>query len=341
MARGGQLHRHLNLLRTLQTRGTGMPLAELAADFGVSERTIQRDLERLQVLGFPVEYDEDDHGKRFWRMPHQFFKAGSLAISVPEALSLHLAERLIGPLAGTHFAEGLHSVLAKIRSLIPKPALHYFTEASDTLHVRPFPATDYARHAETLRMLDDGARDSRTVEVEYHSLWRGDHYTTDYDPYGLVLHMDDFFVVGHSHRAKAMRILKITRVASARSTARHFKRPEQFDLGELFRSSFGITRSNREPVEIVVRFTGTAAAVVEERVWHDSQRLTWLPAEPGLFEVSETEPDALIAAFTLAEVVEFKRWVMGFGSHAEVLKPDWLRREIHDDLAAAAARYRS
>jgi predicted DNA-binding transcriptional regulator YafY len=60
MARGGQIHRHLNLLRTLQTRGVGIPLAQLAQDFEVSDRTIQIDLESLQELGFPVEYEEDE-----------------------------------------------------------------------------------------------------------------------------------------------------------------------------------------------------------------------------------------------------------------------------------------
>ena len=82
-----------------------------------------------------------------------------------------------------------------------------------------------------------------------------------------------------------------------------------------------------------------AAAVVEERIWHDSQKLEWLPAEPNLFDRQNNETDALVATFHLAEVIEFKRWLKGFGDQAVVLRPDWLREEIRQELLVAAAQY--
>jgi len=69
MPRGEQVLRHWNVLRTLQARGRGVPLRDLAEEFEVSERTIQRDLELLEELGFPIQHDDDVHGKRFWRLP--------------------------------------------------------------------------------------------------------------------------------------------------------------------------------------------------------------------------------------------------------------------------------
>ena len=339
MPRGEQIIRHWNLLRTLQTRGEGIPLAQLAGEFGVSERTIQRDFELLEELGFPIDYDEDDYGKRFWRLPPDYLRTGSLVLSLTEAVSLHLAERLFAPLSGTHFAEGLDTILSKIRSLIPAKALDHFAGLADTLHVRPFAATDYTALKEFLRALDQGAQECRTVEVQYRSLWRDATYTTLYDPYGLVLHLDDLFAVGRSHRAGAIRIFKLSRVRAATLTDQTFERPDDFDLGGFFRSSFGIIQASQEPVEIAVQFKGVAAAVVEERIWHDSQKLEWLPAEPNLFDRQNNETDALVATFHLAEVIEFKRWLKGFGDQAVVLRPDWLREEIRQELLVAAAQY--
>ena len=43
----------------------------------------------------------------------------------------------------------------------------------------------------------------------------------------------------------------------------------------------------------------------------------------------------------LAEVIEFKRWLKSFGEKAVVLRPDWLRKEMHEELLATAARYES
>ncbi len=105
MARGEQILRQWNLLKTLQTRGEGIPLRRLADEFGVSERTIQRDFDVLEELGFPVEHDEDEYGKRFWRMPHDFFKTGPLVLGLTKAVSLHLAVSLFTPLAGTRFVK--------------------------------------------------------------------------------------------------------------------------------------------------------------------------------------------------------------------------------------------
>ena len=48
MPRGEQVQRQWNLLKTLQTRGEGIPLRQLAGEFEVSERTIQRDFEVLE-----------------------------------------------------------------------------------------------------------------------------------------------------------------------------------------------------------------------------------------------------------------------------------------------------
>ena len=339
MARGELILRQWNLLKTLQTRGEGIPLRQLADEFGVSERTIQRDFEILEELGFPVEHQEDEYGKRFWRMPADFFRTGPLVLSLTEAVSLHLADRLFTPLAGTHFAEGLQAVLEKVRSLVPAKALDYFADLDETIHVRRIGMTDYSTQADTIRTLSDTAQHEKTVEITYRSLWRGEQYVTRFDPYGMVYCNGDLFVVGRSHRADAIRILKVTRVLAAEPTCEPFERPADFSLEKQFRDSFGITQSGGEPVEVVAKFYGPVVGLVEERLWHESQRLQWLPADETLFEQAPDEPEALIATFRLANMVEFKQWIKGFGDQAEVLRPDWLRSEMRAELLAAARRY--
>ncbi len=339
MARGELIQRQWNLLKVLQTRGEGIPLRDLAEEFGVSERTVQRDFEVLQELGFPIEHEGDECGKRFWRMPHDFFQAGPLVVSLTEAVSLHLAERLFRPLAGTHFAEGLNAMLDKIRSLVPTKGLDYFAELDETIHVRRVGLTDYSTYAGTIHTLAVAARTERSVRLTYRSLWRGEEYTTLCDPYGLVYYEGDLFLVGHSHRAEAIRLFKVTRITEVDETPHTFERPLGFSLERHFHDCFGITQTGGEPVEVVVKFTGPVAALVEERIWHESQHLAWLLAEDTLFDEAPDEPESLIATFRLADTVEFKRWIKGFGDRAELLKPDWLRGEMHEELLAAARRY--
>lgn len=339
MARGEQILRHWNLLRALQTRGQGLTLRELADEHEVSQRTIQRDFEILQELGFPIDHEDDEYGKRFWRLPHDFFKSAPLVMSLTEALSLHLAENLLAPLTGTLFADGLAAIRDKIRCQIPSKALEYFRGLDGTVYVRRSGVTDYSKHADTIRALTEATQRGHTIEVAYESFWRGERYTTLVDPYGLVFYDGDLFLLGRSHKAKAIRVFKVTRIAAAAPTHQSFERPANFRPEEHFRNTFGIVRSGGEPAEIVVRFTGPAAALVQERAWHESQRSEWLAAEDTLFEELGDERGALLATFRLSDLVEFKRWIKGFGADAEVVKPAELRRELRAELSAAARKY--
>lgn len=338
MARGEQITRHWRMLQMMQRRGVGLTLRELGTELEVSERTLQRDFELLQEVGFPVAFEEDDVGRRYWRLPADYFKTGPLTLSLTEAISLHLAEHLLAPLAGTHFAEGLRSTLDNIRSQLPVAALDYFRALDETLYVRRAGLTDYSPHADAIALLVAAARDRRCVEFAYRSLWRSATYATRFDPYGLVYFDGDLFLVGRSHRADAVRVMKINRLSDVRTTDERFKRPAGLRLEDYFRSSFGIVRSSGQAREVVVRFTGAAAALVEERLWHETQRLERDAPERTLFKGVE-ERDALRATFKLTDFVEFKRWIKGFGPAAEVLRPADLRAELRAELQAAADRH--
>lgn len=339
MARGEQINRQWRVLQMLQGRNVGLTLRDLSEELEVSERTVQRDFEVLQELGFPIDYEEDETGKRYWTLPKAFLKDAPLVISLTEAVSLHLAEHLLAPLAGTQFAAGLSAILQKIRDLIPDKALDYFKDLEETLHVRRLGTTDYRLHAETVQTVSEAIRGARSVDVSYRAAWRGESYATRFDPYGLVYYDSDLFMVGHSHRAGAVRVFKVPRIVSIASTTHAFKRPTDFKLEDYFRSAFGIVQTDDEPIEVTVRFRGPVATLIEERVWHESQQLEWVPAESTAIESRPGDQADLLATFRLGNLAEFKRWLKGFGAHAEVLSPESLRGELHTELLAAAHQY--
>jgi len=242
MADESQILRHWRLLRMLQTRGEGIPLAELASEAGVAERTIQRDLEKLKNLGFPLVFDEDEFGKRFWRMPYDFFASGSLALSLTEAISLHLADRMMDPLAGTYLADGIGTIVKKIRSLLPTEALNYFSSLDELIDVRRTGVTDYSQTGPAVRAVIEAAREASTLELRYRAIWRSEEYDTKFDPYGVVLYDADLFVVGYSHRSGAIRILKTSRIVNAMKTAQNFPDPTVFIWKSNFEADSGSFR---------------------------------------------------------------------------------------------------
>ncbi len=341
MTRGKQLYRQWQLLKTLQTRGEGYSLAELGEHFGVSSRTLQRDIEMLREVGLPITYDEDDFGKRLWRLPYDFLKAGPLTLTLTEAVTLHLTEKLMEPLVGTHYADALDEIMAKLRQIMPRSAFEHFAGLDRLIHVRRTGLTHYGDYREVIRLLETSAHEEQSVKVTYKALGRPEPYTTLFDPYGLVYYDGDLFVIGRSHVAGAVRLFKVSRIQSAEGTGEVFKTPSGFDLEDAFRNSFGIFLAGGRTYPVTVRFAGIAADLVEERTWHDSQKTHHQPPEDTLFEADRQTSDCVVAKFGLckATLVEFKRWIKGFGDLAEVLDPDWLRAELHEELKAAAQVY--
>ena len=76
-----------------------------------------------------------------------------------------------------------------------------------------------------------------------------------------------------------------------------------------------------------MKFTGWAATNVREQKWHHSQKTI------------KDAGDSIVAEFELSSTAEFKRWLLGFGRHALVLRPKKLAKEIAEELAAARKGY--
>ncbi len=77
----------------------------------------------------------------------------------------------------------------------------------------------------------------------------------------------------------------------------------------------------------VVRFSSDAAYGVEERVWHPDQKLK--PLRGGGVELQ----------IPFNNSIELERWVMSWGSFAELVRPLDIRRELRSITASMAATY--
>ena len=76
------------------------------------------------------------------------------------------------------------------------------------------------------------------------------------------------------------------------------------------------------PVEIV-----WAATNLREHQWHPSQT------------VVKDSARGLTARFRLSDTTEFKRWLLGYGRYATVLKPKPFAAEMCEELCAACDNY--
>ena len=313
------------LLRTLCARRYGVTVKEMVDEMGVSDKTIRRDLETFQKAGFPLEETIGDHGQKRWRVDPAKTQPG-LTFTFDEAIALYLGRHLMEPLAGTLFWEAAQRAFKKIRATLGTDALKYVEKFGTMFHQTMVGASDYSKKADLIDELMVGIEDRRAVFLTYQSLRATEPVTYDIYPYGLTYHRGSLYLIGWAPDHDEIRHWKVDRIEDAEATQVHFNRPEDFDLHEHLAKSFGVYHGDGD-VHVKVRFSPAVARYVEESNWHASQELT------------RQKDGSVVAEFDLDDAEEIKRWILSFGKHAVVLRPDELRQEIVEELAALTAAY--
>lgn len=295
---------------------------DVASRFEVSLRTAYRDLDFLR--------DE-------WRLPLAFDRAqGTFRLTEPTALvtpvtlsrgevvAVFFAERVLAQYRGTPFEADLRGAFRKIQELLPED-VSVSPEALDaalSLDLGPVHTPDVAVFSDLLASLQS----RRAAWIRYRSLNSGRTTDRRIHPYHVFNHRGDWYVAAWDGRRSGVRDFALHRIRRITLTTEPYVIPDDFDAQAYLAAAFAIEKGAR-PVEVVVRFGARQARWIRERRWHKSAR------------VQGTIDGGCVLRFAVTGLAEVRRWVMQFGSEAEVLAPAVLRRQVEAELTAALAAY--
>lgn len=323
MPRGDQISRQWQILQVLEARRTGVSVPELASELESNVRTIYRDMEALEIAGFPV-YSEKAEGVDRWYFVDGYRPKMPVPLELTELMALSIASDHLKAFDGTVFSEALKSAFGKFRSML-KPEAHVFLEGlGKSFRVGMAGKKDYRRHRETIDVINKALFEKRTVVIRYSSA-KGEALDRRIDPYHVWFMGGTIYVIAYCHERKQIRLFVLDRMEKARLTEDRFEIPEDFSMDEFTKGRFRVM--DGDPVEVKIRFTKNLAHYVKERTWHPTQAI-------------EDAPDGSVTlTMTVEGLAEVKSWVMSFGSHAEVVVPVGFRDEVSRELREAAGRY--
>ena len=109
MARGDQLGRQWKIIRRLIASKQGKSVRELASELDCHPRTVYRDLEALQVAGFPV-YNERVDNKSLWSLLDSAKHLIPVPFNVTELMALYFSRDMLKTLKETIFYDALESL---------------------------------------------------------------------------------------------------------------------------------------------------------------------------------------------------------------------------------------
>ena len=323
MSQESQIIRQWQLIRFLES-GSDRTVAELAQELKCSERTIWRDLQDLESAGFPL-VGQKEGGKSCVGLAEEGRSGFSLPVSYSELISLYLARGCWQSLKGTPFQESLNSLFAKIQPSLPAPMRLFLEELERALSSRPLDSEDHAPPKPRIEQITQAIMDRQTLEIQYHSLSKDKVQTRKIDPYRLRHQEGGLYLIAYCHLRQKVLTFSLERIRAARPTSETFVLPEGFSLEENGKDSFGGLRG--EPMQVKILFSCRQASWIAERLWHPSQKMQY------------QLDGSLLMSLEVADTLDLKRWILGFGQEAEVLEPKELRQAIRQEAEALLTQY--
>jgi predicted DNA-binding transcriptional regulator YafY len=322
VARGDQLGRQWRLIQLL-ARPQGLALSGAARELACSIRTVWRDLRALENAGFPV-YSDREGRQSVWRLERTFSDRLPVPLTLPEALALFVSRDLLDAGGVGPIGPAIASIIGKIRALLTPGALAVADAMRALVGARTVGAKLQVSAREYLAEINRALAEQRTLEMRYYSLSAETERRVD--PYHVTFYQGGLYLVGYCHLRRDVRIFAVERIRALRVLDATFVRPPGFDAEAYLRDAWGVVRGDLIAVRAV--FSAAAAPHVRGRLWHASQEVRELPG--GRLELR----------LRVADTLEVRRWLLGFGAEVEVLEPPALREAIRREaerLVAALA----
>ena len=322
MERGDAIARSWLLMQLLDSP-TGRTLAELEKELECSRRTVMRDLQGLQKAGIPI-YDERDGKEKRWKFVEGFKNRIPPPFTLTELMGLYFVRALCKPLAGTPIQQSVETAFKKIAAILPKEGIAFLAQIDGAITARPTSFKDYSQHKKLIETVTAARAQHKTLAAIYESFTSRQITHRNIDPYQLCYFQGGLYVIAYDHLRSDMRTFALERFVKIELTKETFEVRKDFNYESYMQDALGIFRG--PPIEVKVAFPKKSAPFIRERQWHASQQI-------------EDQPDGSIhLTLKVADTLELRRWILGFGKEAEVLEPESLRREIQEEAQALVER---
>lgn len=225
-ARMNRIDRLFGIVTLLQSRKF-LPAEKIATRFGISLRTVYRDVRSLCEQGIPVSFEQ---GRGYFIVQGYFLPP--VAFSSEEAQSLLLIEGLVSSFADESVKKHFSNLLNKVRSVLH----HRQKEKLELLQTKiRLQVPDFAtNNFEFLATLQEAILQSNIVQLQYKNQ-REEISSREVEPIGLIFYAFSWHLIAWCHQRQAYRDFKVARIIHIRNTQQPFRKKEHRGIGEFMK----------------------------------------------------------------------------------------------------------
>lgn len=294
----------------------GVPLADAARHFGISEDELVEDLELLFVCGTPGHLPDDlieaewDSGRVYLGNADAISRP--LRLGIDEAVALLVGLRTLADVPGAGDREALEGALAKLSA-----AAGEVVPVAEAVRVR----LDAGAAEEVLATVRAAVRDRRRLHLRYLVPARDEATERDVDPMRVVSLDGHWYLEGWCHRAEDVRLFRLDRVQQARLLDADGTPPPQARARDLSEAIFVPA-----PDDLLVTVELEPAA-------------RWVADQHPVEDVEELAGGRLRVRLRTADPAWLRRLVLRLGGNARVVSPPELVDAVRQAAERALAAY--
>jgi predicted DNA-binding transcriptional regulator YafY len=298
-----RLDRLTALLLNLQTRRV-VRAQDLAERFGVSLRTVYRDIRSLEAAGVPIGAEagvgyflEDYH-----LPPVHFTNA--------EASALLFAAKLLEQSADASLREPFQSAFDKIRSVLKRSEQEYLSDLEPQIIVSPRARPEPV--SEVLHRVQAALVRGHVLTFAYRSPYADAPTHRAVEPIGLLHYGSGWHLIGYCRMRQAYRDFRTDRIAELRETPERFARRDRLTLARYLDA----VREAQHLEAITVGFERETARFAQE------ERCAF-----G-FVGEEIDGERVRMHFLTQFTEGLGRWLLMFGNGVTIESPDSFREQV-------------
>ena len=325
--------RQLQLLQILPRHPSKISTLEIQAQlndlgYSVSLRMIQRDLESLESV-MPIVCD--DRERPFGWSWHQSAFGLQPSMDPIEALTFSLAEQYLEPLMPSKSFKRIKVFFDRANSILKKIKRNEISRWRERVRVE-----HQWQRLEAPKINDQ-------VEAEiYDALLKGRQLSVLYtnraekrakeriiNPLGLVLRGQIHYLICSMDEDKDNpRFLPLHRFTKAEWNGNTSYEPKGFSVDKYIKdNNLGYLYSNK-PIHLEAKFDRSAGFHLTESSLSKDQEIT--PLDDG----------RLLVKAKVSDTAQLRWWLLGFAGQVEVLKPNFLREEMIQNIKSMNKRYK-
>jgi len=331
--------REQNLIRILQavrliSQPEGATIGQLMDKLGKSRRSIQRLINTLDTLGFPV-YDDvaEDSRQKVWKFEESYLvklpniHLPSVQLDFSQILALQLIRGASTLYKGTEIEAELDHAFSTINTLLPPEMARRLQRVQNLfLHSNSF-RKDYSGKEEFIEKLALAMINQETLRVSYNSFYGGENKNFRINPLHFFEYKGGLYIYVIVTRFNSLRSLAVERILELNETEETFDYPEDFDPHKKLNQAFGVVHD--DPIQAKIWFSPQQAPYVRERRLGHGETIT------------ENTDGSVTVSLDTSGRWDVKQWVLSWGPDAKVLEPQDLKEDIISDLKRALSNYES